>query len=1340
MQYSHIDSLSLPEKVVLAVYAYCGNIIDCTSAMTGLAVRYLCDKDTADVDVQSVAKSLYDKRLLDMLTRSGVFAKYVVAPVCELPVVADIYKNHKEDWLGIIESVCEMPDDGKNSSLTFRNWWLEKMKFVDTDSVELYSLGIRQREMLISVVDDAEWRPVFNSLPSKHWTDICKNTLDLLYDKENFHWENVKPLIEFRYDLENVGDEPELEIRDRFFLYRYLATGVDDFRYYGVNGWGQLYDAVRLLKRECYGEAVVAFQKSLASFGGFLKERGVFDDYLFNYLYVIALILDSPLKNESRLHALLNKRTIAEDGLYKISIIPLIKNKVDGDDFIVNAKRFVADLYKSNDVRLATYLCQQFNVDISRYTETDYKPSNWNFVENEKNPDSSIVARMNKIKPWMYMLDSIENVKIPKVDNQEERLIYVLEPNEMRVSPFIQKRNDKGEWDGSIKRLWKGKSRDIPECATDDDIRILKTLPAGQVSFKNGDGLLSFVGCDHVYLMPKWGKQLRQVVVKMEHPYLIVDKEDDGLFHVYSNLKLSDMDDQTSSFVRIIDDTHYGVIHVRDHERDIYKLMLQMETIPSEAETRLRQSLLRLDGMTKIYSNLIHDDDAFENADSRVVIRLFPNTNVGATWRVEMVIIPFAGSPYTTIPAEGQSLSILDDGGTLRLIKRNFESEKRHLFAFERFCQQNAIIYEDEDVSDVASALLNLENVLDIITWAKENEDKAVVELMEGCKFNVNEKLTPKNLQLETLQTVRGWIDMNGTLVSSDTKMELVDLMRKLQKGIGKYIRVDGDNYVEVSQSLRQLISRLRLYNDDLNKPLVIPELALASLDGEFDDVLSESNVGLASIRERINSCQNADFAIPSTLNGELKNYQIEGYKWMMRTLSWSGGVCLADDMGLGKTIQTIAVMLQKRDDGPILVVAPTSVVLNWQNELIKFAPSLNTKVLNQCVHKTKTIEEMSSGDVLVASYGMMLTQIANLEKKEWGIIVLDEAHAIKNYNTKAFKSAILLNGKNRIVLTGTPIQNHFSEIWSLFHFSNPGLLGSQKSFSEKVKYNRERDEEWADDVAQEINLIVRPFILRRTKKEVLDELPGIEEVVLDVMLTKEEYAVYDSTRLAVKEAFQTEDKYALERDLSAVGPHKIAVFAMLTKLRELTCSPSLLVQGWKERSSKEIAFLDLLQEIDLEENRVLVFSQFTGFLERIKMLLQEEGIEYLYLDGATPMKERAKLIDKFQAGKTPIFLISLKAGGVGLNLTAANYVVHLDPWWNPAIEQQATDRAYRIGQDQKVTVFHFIAKGTIEEKMLELQRRKQTVSDVVLRGTDTSTLMTKEDVMDILEGRIINS
>jgi len=1323
-------NLELSERVVLAVYAYCGNIIECTSSMTGLAVRYLC-KESVDVDVQGVAKSLCDKRLLDPISRtSGLFSKYVVAQDCELPVVADLYINHREDWLGVIESVCEMPDDDRNTSMTFRTWWLEKMNLVDSDSVELYSLGIRQKEMLLSVVDDAQWQPVINALPAKHFEDIISKLLDSLYKRNDFQWNNIKPIIEYRYDMEDVGDTSALENRDRFFLYRYLATGVDDFKYYGINGWGRLYDAIKLLQRECYDESVASFHKSLTSFGGFLKERGVFDEYIFNYFYVISLILDSPIKNESKLRTLLNKRTFTEDGLYSISLLPLIKHKIDAEDFVVNSKRFVSELYNYNDVRLAAALCLQFNFD-SIKKQSEY--SNWLIVENELSQDDSIVARLNQIKPWMYMLDSLENVKIPKTVERDERLIFVLEPHEMRVSPFLQKKNEKGEWDSSIKRIWKDKKRDIPECATDDDFRILKTLPANQVSFKDGDGLLSFVDCDHIYLMPKWGKQLRQVSVSIEHPYLIVDKESDNQFHIYSNIKQSDLSKQTNTFVRTIDITHYGVIHLRDNERQVYELMLQMETIPAEAESRLQQSLMRIDGLTKIYSKLIHKDDSFEEADSRLVIRLYPNNNVGGTWRLEMVIIPFADSTYVATPAEGQSLSILNDGNKLRLIRRNFDAEKKHLFAFERFCQETAIIYEDEDVSDVTSALLSLENVLDIITWAKNNEPMAVTELMEGCKFNVNQKLTPQDLQIDMVQGARGWIEINGSLVSKDTKMELLALMRSLRHGIGKYIRVDGDNYVEVSDSLRQLIYRLRLYNDELENTLSIPELALASLGSDFDETFNQSSQEFVSIRERINNAQTEDFEIPSTLNGDLKKYQIDGYKWMMRTLSWSGGVCLADDMGLGKTIQTIAVMLQKADEGPILVVAPTSVVLNWQNELKKFAPSLRTIVLNQCLQKGRTIEKMSAGDVMIASYGMMLTQIDNLEKKEWGIIALDEAHAIKNYNTKAFKSAIKLNGKNRIVLTGTPIQNHFSEIWSLFHFSNPGLLGSQKSFSDKVKFNREHDDNWADDVAKEINSIVKPFILRRTKKEVLDELPGIEDVVLDVELSKEEYAIYDSTRQAVKKEFETD----YDSELSAVGPHKIAVFAMLTKLRELTCSPALLVQGWKERSSKETAFLDLLQEIDLEENRVLVFSQFTGFLTRIQTILQEEGIEYLYLDGSTPMKERASLIDEFQAGKTPIFLISLKAGGVGLNLTAANYVIHLDPWWNPAIEQQATDRAYRIGQDQKVTVFHFIAKGTIEEKMLELQRRKQTVSDVLLSGTDSSSLMTKEDVMDILDGRI---
>lgn len=1326
MRLHDFDSLSEEEKVVVAFYAFCGGFIECKSSMISLVLRYICVGKSVDAD--DMAKSLYMRGFLEAETKYGAFSKYIVAVGYELPVVAELYRNHK-DWIAIFESVCE--GRGERSGLAFREWWLAKMNFTNS-SADIYGCGIRATNLLMSVFADTDWQPLMQALPSKIFSNCLESALNkVLYDGGSFEWDYVATLVNYHYKCDECSDSSETATKDSFFLYRYMATGADDYKFFGTNRWGYLYFALALMRSGNYSDAVSAFHKSLDSFGTSCNERGVFNAFVFNYFYVVALLLDSPIKNEKRLQTLLKKHSVSEDELCQMSLVPLIKNKLDGDDFKQRGKHFVADYYSPMAVRLASSLCRQFNIGL---------PSNakcgWWIVEAENDSANSLVAKLCKVEPWMYMLDNIENVKITVPSAREERLIYVLEPMEMRISPFIQKKNSNGEWENSIQRIWKGKSREIPECATDYDFRILKMLPEGQMSFKGGDGLLTFVDCDHIYLMPKWKKQLNPVVVQLEHPYLIVNKENDGPFRIYSNINVSDLDKQTNAFVRIVDDYHYNVIHLRERERMIYKTLLTTPSIPAEGETRLKSALQRIDSVTKIYSNLIHKDESFEDADSRLVVRIYPNNNQGATWRLEILTVPFVGSVYTTTPAQGQSLNILNDGKTLRLLRRDFEAEKRNLFAFEEFCKSISVIYDDEDAADLFSVLLNLENVLDIITWARENPKMAVVELMEGCRFNMSEKLTSDNLQIESLQSAHGWLDFKASIVSSDSRMQLCELMDKMQHGVGKYIRVDGDNYVEVSQSLRDLIFRLKLYNDKLTSKLSLPELALSSLDDDLDAALSKANDSVRSICRRIKESKDIMFDVPSSLNGELKQYQIDGYQWMMRTLSWSGGVCLADDMGLGKTVQTIAVMLDKSSDGPSLVVAPTSVVLNWNREIEKFAPSLHTIVLNQAVNKSKAIEDAVAGDVVVVSYGMLLTQIVSLAEKEWNVIVLDEAHAIKNSNTKAFKSVIKLNGANRIVLTGTPIQNHFSEIWSLFHFSNPGLLGSQKLFAEKVKFNRERDEDWADEMAKEINEIVRPFILRRTKKEVLDELPGIEDVVYDVELSKEEYAIYNSTRLAVKKEFEENDAYSLDRKISAVGQHKVAVFAMLTKLRELTCSPSLLVQGWTKRSSKETAFIDLLQEIDLEENRVLVFSQFTGFLSRIQNILQEEGVDCLYLDGSTPMKERARLIDEFQAGKTPVFLISLKAGGVGLNLTAANYVVHLDPWWNPAIEQQATDRAYRIGQDQKVTVFHFIARGTIEEKMLELQRRKQTVSDMVLSETNSSSFMTKDDIIDILNGQ----
>jgi SNF2 family DNA or RNA helicase len=579
-----------------------------------------------------------------------------------------------------------------------------------------------------------------------------------------------------------------------------------------------------------------------------------------------------------------------------------------------------------------------------------------------------------------------------------------------------------------------------------------------------------------------------------------------------------------------------------------------------------------------------------------------------------------------------------------------------------------------------------------------------------------------------------GWFKLEGRVnISADVQWSVAETIQKMEEGEGKYIRVDDHTFVRISKELRKIVTRLRAISkkmpDDHN--FEVPAFAVATLDDSFDDVITTNSYDAVALRKKVKSCATWHAAVPETLNGELKPYQEIGYQWMARTLSWGAGVCLADDMGLGKTIQTIALLLLKASEGPSLVVAPTSVVFNWRNELQRFAPSLHVLVLNGADDRKEMVDEAVAGDVVVASYGMLFSQEPILTQKQWNVACLDEAHAIKNRTTKTAQAAMHLMAENRIVLTGTPVQNHFTDLWSLFHFINPGLLGNYQSFTER--FSDEQNIEDCKSLAEELKGTVSPFILRRTKDEVLDELPGIDENIRYVELSPEELVIYDATRMAVKKKFEEKSRYDIYRRLSATGSQNVEVLAMLTKLRELACSNSLLIQGWQKRSSKEEAFMDLLHEIDLSYNHVLVFSQFTCFLQEIKDMLDEEGIDFLYLDGATPMKQREHLIDAFQSGATPIFLISLKAGGVGLNLTQASYVIHLDPWWNPAIEQQATDRAYRIGQNQHVSVFHLICRHTIEEKVLALQERKQAMSDTLLDTNGRSQGLSRDDILELL-------
>ena len=368
---------------------------------------------------------------------------------------------------------------------------------------------------------------------------------------------------------------------------------------------------------------------------------------------------------------------------------------------------------------------------------------------------------------------------------------------------------------------------------------------------------------------------------------------------------------------------------------------------------------------------------------------------------------------------------------------------------------------------------------------------------------------------------------------------------------------------------------------------------------------------------------------------------------------------------------------------------------------------------------RDNTIATLGSGDLLVLTYGLLVSECEALAAREWVSVCLDEAHTIKNRDTKSSAAAMRLKSDCRIILTGTPIQNHLGELWNLMQFINPGLLGSYEHFNERfiAPINAGQQE-----ASSQLKRLIAPFLLRRTKQEVARELPDKEDITLPVSLSEEELSVYEVIRREAKS------------ELESSSVVNVNTLAMITKLREAACSASLVEKGLKIPSSKLTLMADKLQQIVEQGNKVLVFSQFTSFLEMARKEMEDAGItDYFYLNGSTPVRERQKMVEAFQTGEKRVFLISLKAGGLGLNLTGANYVIHLDPWWNPSIEQQATDRAYRIGQKQKVTVYHLISEHTIEEKILRLHQTKRSLADSLLQGSDTSHKLTAQDLLDMI-------
>ncbi len=463
---------------------------------------------------------------------------------------------------------------------------------------------------------------------------------------------------------------------------------------------------------------------------------------------------------------------------------------------------------------------------------------------------------------------------------------------------------------------------------------------------------------------------------------------------------------------------------------------------------------------------------------------------------------------------------------------------------------------------------------------------------------------------------------------------------------------------------------------------------------------------------------------VPKGLKATLRPYQEDGFAWLQFLSSLGLSGVLADDMGLGKTVQTLTHILAEKEGGrlkkPCLIVCPTSLVPTWRNEARKFAPDLEVLVLhgNQ---RSELFDEIEDHDVVLTSYALLLRDRDLLLGHTFRMVVLDEAQAIKNPATKLARTACLLKAEHRIALSGTPMENHLGELWSVYHFLMPGFLGDRETFRRVFRNQIEKE---GDPARQQLLASrVRPFLLRRTKEQVASELPPKQEVVREIDLSEGQRDLYESVRLSMHKRIRDEIE---QRGLARSN---IAILEALLKLRQVCCDPRLLKSGagGAVPSAKFELLMDMLSSMVEAGRSVIVFSQFVEMLDLIEQALTTQQIPFLKLTGQT--KDRETPVARFQAGEVQVFLISLKAGGTGLTLTRADTVIHYDPWWNPAVENQATDRAHRIGQDKTVFVYKLIASGTVEEKMVELQGKKQALVDSVLSGTAAGLSFTEDDI-----------
>lgn len=552
-----------------------------------------------------------------------------------------------------------------------------------------------------------------------------------------------------------------------------------------------------------------------------------------------------------------------------------------------------------------------------------------------------------------------------------------------------------------------------------------------------------------------------------------------------------------------------------------------------------------------------------------------------------------------------------------------------------------------------------------------------------------------------------------------------------------KYYRMKNGSFVNLEdsalQELSAILDGMRVNEKEIDSGVIkVPQYRSLYLDNSMKEVNMikvDRDSSFKDIVRSIRNVEDADYQVPKEMKSILRNYQKVGFRWLKTMAEYGFGGILADDMGIGKTIQIITLLEDEKARHPgniSLVICPSSLILNWQSEIEKFSTTLTSMIITGSSEERRTrIEHCRDYDVIITSYDYIKRDVAYYEDFQFTYQILDEAQYIKNHNTKNASSVKAVNSTHRFALTGTPIENSLAELWSIFDFLMPGYLYSYPYFKKFYEYPIVKEND--PMTLKELKRLVEPFILRRVKKDVLKELPAKTEHTMLVELDEEANKLYAANvammKEDLKESFQAH----------GVNKSKIMVLSMLTRLRQLCCDPRLLYENYPGIGAKIHACMEYIENCQASGKKVLLFSQFTSLLSLLEKELVKADVPYYLLKGSTPKVQRQQMVNLFNHDQTTVFLISLKAGGTGLNLTSAEVVIHFDPWWNISAQNQATDRAYRIGQHNNVQVIKLIAKDTIEEKIMQLQDLKKDLSESIISSNEgIITRMSKDELLDL--------